>query len=113
MPPTMSDEEEETREAAKGEAGDSDEMFVSSLDTPSPLTESTTGEDEKLVMIEIMRELRRLVFILKDFVNTDSGQEDISLDTPEEEVTPSEITDTKSSPADTMEDLSLQVTFKS
>ena len=44
MPPTMSDEEEETREEAKGEAGDSDEMFVSSLDTPSPLTESTTGE---------------------------------------------------------------------
>jgi len=81
MPPTMSDDEvetEETREEAKGEAGDSDEMFVSSLDTPSPLTESTTG------------------------------QEDISLDTPEEEVTPPEITDTKSSPPDTMEDLSLQ-----
>ena len=59
MPPTMSDDEvetEETREEAKGEAGDSDEMFVSSLDTPSPLTESTTGEDnEKLIMIFMLR----------------------------------------------------------
>ena len=45
-------------------------------------------------------------------VYNNSGQEDISLDTPEEEVTPPEITDTKSSPPDTMEDLSLQVTFR-
>jgi len=43
MPPTFSDTEEEEKDDSKA---DNDEMFVSSLDSPSPVTDSTTEPSE-------------------------------------------------------------------
>jgi len=47
MPPTFSDTEEEEKDDSKAE--DNDEMFVSSLDSPSPVTDSVTDTESSAV----------------------------------------------------------------
>jgi len=77
MPPTFSDTEEDMED--KDDSKDNDEMFVSSLDSPSPVTDSATTETDPTPLTSSQEQLPTHSDTMEDL----SLQDDLEKPTPE------------------------------